>query len=543
MSKEEEDQSVIKANEDHDGKVDDDNKKVERSKSVISMPSHALKALPAQVLTKLNVEKVEETPVDLIFSNSIMLLLSSYLNINSFTSLSIQKLLGLAKVYLNQLILHLKKFMEFQRRRKPALRDLKLLIRLFGLDFSGIDEDVLKFRELSKTQDFKLKFNKISNDSIRFMNNVKQEQEIQEDEIDPLDPSSCFFLNQSYEIKNLVPSSYDNIFSLKHLTHTSSLILPELPPDYTFKSTPQFTENYIENVNFIREKLLQESRLGEKALEHLSNGYGNEINDEVDLKIEEADISESDKSDVEKELESEEPKTVAITSDQDNGRSLGLIDELPKIEEDGKIQHSLSIEKPKDEKNTKEIFDIEKFAAKRLKKLQEKKQQKLKFIEEFKQNKLNKISLYLGSYSTKTIKDNSIAVFIDDYMNDVLKDSIENLKKYEILKYKRDLKEGKRKKKLLEKNLLLEKKRRLNNFEFGEEEDEEIVDFEFNFDDDIDQNHDYETNAENKEQDEEVQDLQEFEKDSFEPQASMTDIIDNNGTHSVDLKTSEEAQG
>lgn len=149
--------------------------------------------------------------------------------------------------FLDTVCSKLHRLAEIQRRQKPTKEDVRLLTHMGYFDLKDI-QTALKHN----SQVAKLRSKEIS--SIAKM---------------------CLPLEQ--EMERGLPAAEDSFLqplwpSVKSRTENKAYIpsyMPNLPPEHTWKATPQFTER-VQDPKVIRELLVLEGRLGEKALEHIS---------------------------------------------------------------------------------------------------------------------------------------------------------------------------------------------------------------------------------------------------------------------------------
>lgn len=161
-----------------------------------------------------------------------------------------------AEQFLHLITKRLVRLMEIQRRRLPNRDDLKLLLREGYIDNEGLNQMYILSQQYFKTENNKI-------------NEVDKKAQLALSAFSGTDDG--IFNNNAANDDNLVTEEPWWIDQLIHRKKRKSYIpewMPPLPPDYTYKSTPKFSQR-ITNPVLLREKLVQEGRLGEKALDHI----------------------------------------------------------------------------------------------------------------------------------------------------------------------------------------------------------------------------------------------------------------------------------
>jgi transcription initiation factor TFIID subunit 8 len=181
--------------------------------------------------------------------------------------------------YIHLLTQRLQRLMEIQRRTQPNKDDLALLQREGLFDTSGI-HDMYDLCNLSiKSKENKQKYENINNkanDALTAYNGH--------------DNGAFNVINDG--VQNEEQWWIDQVVRRKKRKLYIPEWMPSLPPDYTFKSTPKYNER-ITNLSVLRQKLVHEGRLGEKALDHIILKKQNQLFEEsfVDHNISDHNIS------------------------------------------------------------------------------------------------------------------------------------------------------------------------------------------------------------------------------------------------------------
>lgn len=423
---------------------DSTEEKAEEQPEEKEMPLWAVRNVPSKPLPSLGLVKLEDSmdPVEIIFHKGVLSILQS-LDIPA-NRLAVYRVAELALEYLHELVAGLHKFVEIERRRKLSLRDVKLLMRQNQVSMLGLFEEY-------KRSNLKLILDPQLLSLVKFLKkNAKQTVEMisnpnaENDQSDPL-------YNQTFEILDLIPSTTKLRFPR---------MFPQLPPDYTYKKTAVFNK-LVTDPFTIRERLAEESRYGERALENLVNGVkhadhdsdnDSEIDDDKTLVSEDVEMSNTDES-----LESKEHSNpyISLNSHSENPRA----------------------------------FDIEAFAKKRMEILNQRREKLKRELELRKEAVITKVSYELGAYTKKSplkMKDDSVAELIDGYLSKEYGETLRSIKisaKKRLVRLKREL--LKREKLLAQRELERQQNGIEQTFEFGNRnEEEEIDDFNFDFEDD-----------------------------------------------------------
>ncbi|KAG7906874.1 hypothetical protein KL907_002514 [Ogataea polymorpha] len=197
--------------------------------------------------------KFDLEPMDMLLESCLGLMLSQ-IGIQHITRSALNQLTLLAVRHIDQVFSQLHRITEVQRRRQPGKADLRTLEKLGVIDFRSIYEAFLLTKKLN-TQ-------KLANIDRRARRLCEILDKPAEDEIvTEQDPAFVFFNDTSSVISQVVPPS---VGPKEYIPSW----MPPLPPDHTYRATPKYTA-VIEDPIMMREQLVQEARLGEKALHHI----------------------------------------------------------------------------------------------------------------------------------------------------------------------------------------------------------------------------------------------------------------------------------
>ncbi|KAH3671623.1 hypothetical protein OGAPHI_000326 [Ogataea philodendri] len=229
--------------------------------------------------------KIELDPMDTLLESCIGLFLS-YLGIEHVTRSALNQLTLLAVTHIDQIYSQLHKVTEIQRRRQPSKGDLKVLESLGVIDFNDVYDALQVAKNIDKT-----KVQKIEKKAAKLCEILDRPAE--DDILTEQDPAFVFFNDTSAVISQVVPPT------VGEKSYIPSW-MPPLPPDHTYRATPKYTA-IIDNPIKMREQLVQEARLGEKALHHILDLKENVV------PVEKGDSEPEVETDVSSESEQKEP--------------------------------------------------------------------------------------------------------------------------------------------------------------------------------------------------------------------------------------------
>lgn len=262
-------------------------------------------------------------PLEIEFNKSVGVILNSrgYRYTESFHSL----ISNFGGMYFDRLIQGLHKLTESQRRRKPSASDLKLCFKLNKIQPSLLYMEYEKDKFFQKRITTRIQYLR---NEVSYIGNNLSKLDYSLDEQDPLLP---FFANEHYEIAELVPRE------IQKPNYIPSY-LPDLPPDYTYKRTPQYLQKTTD-LKELRIKLVEESRLTENSLYKLI--------DDDDRKWTEK--FEKDLDQVCDEDEAETSNDDAIMSDFNQDKDIASPAEIaPCMPSDTQIEGALECKKSSD---------------------------------------------------------------------------------------------------------------------------------------------------------------------------------------------------
>lgn len=155
----------------------------------------------------------------------------------TFTEQFLDQLTELTLQFVNELSADLSKYTRIQRRQQPSLSDIKLLLKLKHISINELIREI----ELSKKFTYRKQLASLLDQLVE----------------EPIKEQSRPFFDQS-SITELVPR-------LNVKPDYIPSYLPDLPPDYTYQSTPEYMET-LTDLKKLRMKLVEESRMTENSL-------------------------------------------------------------------------------------------------------------------------------------------------------------------------------------------------------------------------------------------------------------------------------------
>lgn len=155
----------------------------------------------------------------------------------TFTEQFLDQLTELTLQFVNELSADLSKYTRIQRRQQPSLSDIKLLLKLKHISTNELIREI----ELSKKFTYRKQLASLLDQLVE----------------EPIKEQSRPFFDQS-SITELVPR-------LNVKPDYIPSYLPDLPPDYTYQSTPEYMET-LTDLKKLRMKLVEESRMTENSL-------------------------------------------------------------------------------------------------------------------------------------------------------------------------------------------------------------------------------------------------------------------------------------
>ncbi|KAI5952941.1 hypothetical protein CANMA_005042 [Candida margitis] len=312
-----------------------------------------------------------QSPTDTQLAKIVAILLNS--QGFHFSEEFLSQMYELVIEYMNHLLGSLLDYTQLQRRRKPVLSDIKLVLKENEIRPSDLAEQIQYSRSFPASH--RQQISAVISDSNE----------------EPVDNERSS--NEQYEITEVVPN-------IRTKPSYIPSYLPDLPPDYTYQSTPTYSQP-LTDLKQLRMKLVQESRLTEESLYKLIES------DESELKL---------KAQFENELDQlMKSESVARLNDEGETR----IDEKEETKAADVTDTASSAAVPYDTTNK---FDFIKYAQQR-KDLQLRKQSKL---EEQQQKRdadiFMKAELYYSPYATRDPTTET-----DKYFKDILNDEFKKV--------------------------------------------------------------------------------------------------------------------
>lgn len=162
----------------------------------------------------------------------------------NITSEALDYLVVLAEEHMQELFLKLHQISEVQRRKVPSISDIAIWMRETGQVMSGLQKE--------------MKLHSKYTDALNSLRVDPDPEEMDSEE-------AKFFTPPSLAIKKVVPSR-------NRLNKLLPTWMPQLPPDHTFMSTPEYTKR-VEDLKGLREMVVEEGRMAERALQRFVGSY------------------------------------------------------------------------------------------------------------------------------------------------------------------------------------------------------------------------------------------------------------------------------
>ncbi|EDO14700.1 hypothetical protein Kpol_1068p10 [Vanderwaltozyma polyspora DSM 70294] len=230
------------------------------------MTGEATKYIQLTELPTLTEYKYEETEpaIEKILAKAVALQLKSMNCDTSITKFAFEHLMSLVVGQIDDMVLELHRLSSLQRRNTVAKADISVWLRGFNLTPEDLEEQNQKSQYLSKLYDKDYEsLTKIATTTTRTLSTY---QKLDLTHKDTSTAQTSKLVPISNPLQKLIPSW-----------------LPDFPPDYTYKFTPQYNTP-ITDETIIRRKVVEEGKQSEKALLNLLRG-GQEDRISRDLKF------------------------------------------------------------------------------------------------------------------------------------------------------------------------------------------------------------------------------------------------------------------
>ncbi|KAI0462950.1 hypothetical protein LJB42_003754 [Komagataella kurtzmanii] len=398
----------------------------------------------------LNITSQPEcVPAMEVLKASVLLILSS-LGVQA-SSLSIDHLTYITTKYIDRLVSELHRSTEIQRRRTIAKRDVQLVVDRGILDLEDVTSEYERLKLTRKR--VKPSIEKLSKYASELKESTSSVQ------VSENDKDAFFFFDIAEKISEFMP------LRMKRKNYIPKW-MPVLPPEHTYVATPQFTE-VISDPKELREQLTAESRLGEKALQHL---IGTKI---VEDKKE--DVGNENDNDIDKENHHGE---IDVESDHN-------LEKGPNEETNG-VQPQ-----PLKSMVSSKRFDIVAYAKHRMLILEKRRRHQEQLLENRRKEIDGLVGQYLGYYATKKIEP-------------PVSDIIVNIMNTEYYHVSREISKSEHRKQKIQESQQLKRRKLEDELQQELEHQTEDIDFEFNFDeDDVNMNKNLNENPNENENDDE----------------------------------------
>jgi len=238
--------------------------------------------LPDYNQHEIKFSKEDVDPIKKILEVSVFLLLRN-LGVESITHSALHDMTELAVLYMGMLFKDLHKYTEIQRRRKASKSDLCLLLKE---GYFGLRDIVIEHKSSTDIDPGYKKYLQQLNHQAKACFEATAKAGDQTPVRDS--PGYVFF----HEQPRIVPSEKRKSYIPKWM--------PQLPPGYTYKSTPTYSK-YMTDPKELRSKLIAEGRLGEKALHNIKIAVDGSESDKSVHSLTSEDESESESLESEQE--------------------------------------------------------------------------------------------------------------------------------------------------------------------------------------------------------------------------------------------------
>ncbi|KAK5960876.1 Taf8p PWA37_001394 [Arxiozyma heterogenica] len=242
-----------------------------------------------------------------------------------FSKIAFLQLIDLIKFQLNDLIKNLNRIMLLQRRLLVSNDDLNIWLNGYNIHPYDLYKNI-QLNNFLKDERLNSGYGNINSNTtniVDFILHPPSHSTVPESTSTNIDNllRDQILINKHLNLNNLIPNDTDTTStstSNKDANNTftnpifnCNINLPELPPDHTYKFTPQFT-NFVTDERIIKKNLFNESKIGELTLLHYLTSIKNYQNDLDYYSLNEDTtptiVNDSNDNSKEKEEEEEEEK-------------------------------------------------------------------------------------------------------------------------------------------------------------------------------------------------------------------------------------------
>lgn len=210
---------------------------------LVNSTSTKLSAPPTQNARKMP----ERDYLSLIFRRCVLAILGARTPPDTtFERGMLEELVGQSEQYLSGLTDHLARLSSMQRRQKPSIEDLALMLFMNDINVVDLEKEAQMTPQMEESQPVN------SLNSLHF-----------DPEEAPLEPQSLPFFEHHQQ---LVPSSRQRPASIPEW-------MPPLPPNHTYMHTPSHSST-VRDLRHVRLQLVDEGRLAERALQRMLGDKG-----------------------------------------------------------------------------------------------------------------------------------------------------------------------------------------------------------------------------------------------------------------------------
>ena len=392
---------------------------------------------PTSVITSTST--TNEQPMSNILELSVLETMNASIRNNlspekedfTITNDSLELLTDFTSQFIRLISQRLKRLTEIQRRKIPNKDDFNLLLREGYFNLTGLNE----MYELSRSPI-------INKENIQ---NIQKKALLSLSAYNGTDDGGFNPSNDDYDgVKTQETWWIDQFIRRKKRKIYIPDWMPPLPPDYTFKSTPKYN-NRITNPTVLREKSVNEGRLGEKALNHIMS------REDKSIKIEFSDSSNSDNDD-DIDMNSDEEENYGETKEKKDEKEEKV--EESKVEDNEKKQPPSEIEETTSAAelsaptNSENKFDLVELAKQRTKLLDKRRKEEEERIRKRVESDESHFGKIFGFYSNLKKLPDDINKELNDYRDKKLHSLVKNLQKQEKLHAKWLLEQEEKRKKV-----------------------------------------------------------------------------------------------